>query len=85
MNIIKLKISIEENLRYHLMEEIFDKANYSISDAYFYVNTISNQVASFYGTFAIFLGSALQIAAYTTYLLITDAQTIIIFLAEFFY
>jgi len=80
MNIINLKISIEENLRYHLMEEIFDKANYSISDAYFYVNTISNQVASFYGTFAIFLGSALQIAAYTTYLLITDTQTILIFL-----
>lgn len=81
INIIKLKISIEENLRYHLMEEIFDKANYSISDAYFYVNTISNQVASFYGTFAIFLGSALQITAYTAYLLITDTETILIFLA----
>lgn len=80
INIIKLKISIEENLRFHLMEEIFDKANYSISDAYFYVNTISNQVASFYGTFAIFLGSALQITAYTTYLLITDTETILIFL-----
>ena len=62
------------------MEEIFDKGNYSISDAYFYVNTISNQVASFYGTFAVFLGSALQILAYTTYLLITNTQTILVFL-----
>jgi len=80
INVIKLKIEIEKNLRHHLMEEIFDKGNYSISDAYFYVNTISNQVASFYGTFAVFLGSALQILAYTTYLLITNTQTILVFL-----
>lgn len=80
INIIKLKIEIEKNLRHHLMQEIFDKGNYSISDAYFYVNTISNQVASFYGTFATFLGSALQIVAYTTYLLVTDTQTILIFI-----
>ena len=80
INIIRLKIEIEKNLRLHLMEEIFDKGNYSIADAYFYVNTISNQVASFYGTFATFLGSALQIIAYTTYLLVTDAQTILIFI-----
>ena len=80
INVIKLKIEIEKNLRLHLMEEIFDKGNYSISDAYFYVNTISNQVASFYGTFAIFLGSALQIIAYTTYLLVTNTETIIVFL-----
>ena len=80
INVIKLKIEIEKNLRSHLMEEIFDKGNYSISDAYFYVNTISNQVASFYGTFAIFLGSALQIIAYTTYLLVTNTETIIVFL-----
>ena len=75
INVIKLKIEIEKNLRSHLMEEIFDKGNYSISDAYFYVNTISNQVASFYGTFAIFLGSALQIIAYTTYLLVTNTDS----------
>ena len=43
INVIKLKIEIEKNLRSHLMEEIFDKGNYSISDAYFYVNTISNR------------------------------------------
>lgn len=35
MNVIKLKIDIEENLRGHLMTEIFDKGNYSPADAYF--------------------------------------------------
>ena len=84
MNVIKLKIDIEQNLRLHLMNEIFDKGNYSISDAYFYVNTISNQVASFYGTFAIFLGSALQIFAYSIYLLVTNTQTVLIFFMGMF-
>ena len=80
MNVIKLKIDIEENLRGHLMTEIFDKGNYSPADAYFYVNTISNQVASFYGTFATFLGSALQIFAYSIYLLLTNTETVFVFL-----
>ena len=57
----------------------FDKGNYSISDAYFYVNTISNQVASFYGTFATFLGAAFQIVAYSIYLLITNTNEVLVF------
>ena len=79
MNVIRLKIDIEQNLRLHLMNEIFDKGNYSISDAYFYVNTISNQVASFYGTFATFLGAAFQIVAYSIYLLITNTNEVLVF------
>tara|TARA_B110000003_G_scaffold273069_1_gene310114 strand:- start:1065 stop:2675 length:1611 start_codon:yes stop_codon:yes gene_type:complete len=79
MNVIRLKIEIEQNLRLHLMNEIFDKGNYSISDAYFYVNTISNQVASFYGTFATFLGATFQIVAYSIYLLITNTNDVLVF------
>ena len=37
----KLQLDIENNLRVHLLGEIFKKGNYSISDAYFYVNTIN--------------------------------------------
>ena len=48
LNIQSLSYSIEENLRKNLVNEIFDKGNYSSSDAYFYLNTISTQVASFY-------------------------------------
>lgn len=79
MNVIKLKIKIEESLRNHLLSEIFEKGNYSTSDAYFYVNTISNQVANFYGTFATFLGSLLQIFAYAVYLLFTNTETVTVF------
>ena len=41
LNIQSLSYSIEENLRKNLVNEIFDKGNYSSSDAYFYLNTIS--------------------------------------------
>ena len=75
----KLQLDIENNLRIHLLGEIFKKGNYSISDAYFYVNTISNQVGYFYSTLALFLGSLLQIVIFTMYLLFTNSQVVFYF------
>ncbi len=75
----KLQLDIENNLRIHLLGEIFRKGNYSISDAYFYVNTISNQVGYFYSTLALFLGSLFQILIFTIYLIFTNIQVVIYF------
>ena len=55
INITKLRLEVEENLRDQLIEEIFSKGNYSSSDAYFYINTIAGQVSSFYSTLATFI------------------------------
>ena len=74
-----LQLDIENNLRIHLLGEIFKKGNYSISDAYFYVNTISNQVGYFYSTLALFLGSLLQILIFTVYLIFTNPVVVIYF------
>ena len=74
-----LQLDIENNLRIHLLEEIFKTGNYSISDAYFYVNTISNQVGYFYSTLALFLGSLLQILIFTTYLIFTNPIVVMYF------
>lgn len=79
MNVLNLKLKIEENLRTNLINEIFDKGNYSISDAYYFINTISTQVASFYGTLTVFLSSLLQIFAYAAYLVYTDFNTVTVF------
>ena len=79
MNVLSLKLKIEENLRTYLIKEIFDKGNYSISDAYYFINTISMQVASFYGTLTVFLSSLLQIFAYAAYLIYTDFNIVIVF------
>ena len=35
INIQSLQLNVEENLRAHLMNEVFDKSNYSVADAYF--------------------------------------------------
>ena len=78
INITKLRLEVEENLRDQLIEEIFSQGNYSSSDAYFYINTIAGQVSSFYSTLATFIGSVLQVFAYTAYLLITDFDSLII-------
>ncbi|MBH19468.1 MAG: hypothetical protein CL851_03485 [Crocinitomicaceae bacterium] len=75
----KLQLDIENNLRIHLLEEIFKKGNYSISDAYFYVNTISSQVGYFYSTLALFLGSLLQIIIFTVYLIFTNPVVVMYF------
>ena len=40
-------MDIEQNLREHLLSEIFDKGNFSVADAYFYVNTLCGQVGGF--------------------------------------
>ena len=76
INIAKLRLEIEESLRDELINEVFNKGNYSSSDAYFYINTIAGQVSSFYSTLAVFIGSALQVVAYTSYLIFTDIRTI---------
>lgn len=79
MNVLKMKLNIEENLRTYLINEVFDKGNYSISDAYYFINTISMQVASFYGTLTVFLSSLLQIFVYAAYLIYSDLNTVMVF------
>ena len=76
INIAKLRLEIEESLRDELVNEVFNKGNFSSSDAYFYINTIAGQVSNFYSTLAVFIGSALQVIAYTSYLIFTDLRTI---------
>tara|TARA_B100001559_G_C16498098_1_gene621861 strand:- start:380 stop:2014 length:1635 start_codon:yes stop_codon:yes gene_type:complete len=74
-----LQMDIEQNLREHLLSEIFDKGNFSIADAYFYVNTLCVQVGGFYSTLATFFGSLIQILLFTSYLLITNFNIVMIF------
>ena len=74
-----LQIDIERNLRVHLLEEVFVRGNVSISDAYYYVNTLSAQVGGFYSTLATFFGSFLQIIVFTGYLLLSNFQAVATF------
>ena len=37
MNLQSLQLSVRENLRVHLLDEVYKKGNYSLSDTTFYV------------------------------------------------
>ena len=65
------------------MKEVFDKGNYLISDAYFYVHTISEQVGGFYSTLATFIGSFVQIVFFSMYLLLTNFPIFLSFVVGF--
>lgn len=81
MIIKKIEENADKNLKVYLLEEIFEKRNYSVADSYFYINVLSGHVAFFYSSFASFLNSFLQILAYTFYLVSADSRSITILIA----
>lgn len=76
VNIFGLQFEIEKNLRSNMINQVFNKGNYSVSDTYYFINTISVQVGAFFKTLASFLSSALQVLVFSTYLLITNKEVI---------
>ena len=54
MNIHNLRLDIEESLRENFLDEIFLRGNYSISDSYFFINTLCVHVSTFCKTLQYF-------------------------------
>ena len=77
--VTKLQFRIEENLRVHLLDEVFKRGNVSVADAYYYVNSLSAQVGSFYSTLSSLFGSLIQIVVFFVYLVFSNLQIILIF------
>ncbi len=75
----KLELNVRQNLNVFLLREVFDKRNYSVADAYFYLNNLSGHISYFYSNLTGFINNLLQIAAYSTYLFITDSRTVLTF------
>ena len=75
----KIELSVNKNLKIHILKEIFDKRNYSVSDSYYFINVISMHVSYFFSSFASFLNNLLQIVIYISYLLIADVNTVFVF------
>ena len=40
-----LEFNVNKNLKIYLLQEIFDKRNYSVADAFFYINTLSGHIS----------------------------------------
>tara|TARA_A100001035_G_scaffold25940_2_gene17373 strand:+ start:8967 stop:10595 length:1629 start_codon:yes stop_codon:yes gene_type:complete len=80
INLKLLELEIGRNLKKRLLEEVFSKSNYSISDAYFYVNELTGHVTFFYQHLTGFINSFIQVAIYSYYLIDSDPTTLIYFL-----
>ena len=50
----KLELNVRQNLNVFLLREVFDKRNYSVADAYFYLNNLSGHISYFYSNLTIY-------------------------------
>ena len=78
----RIELNVNKNLKIYFLNEIFDKRNYSVADSYFYINTLTMHISYFYSSFANFLNSLFQILVFSTYLVISDSNSVIAFSIE---
>tara|TARA_B100000900_G_scaffold397211_1_gene397315 strand:- start:7024 stop:8649 length:1626 start_codon:yes stop_codon:yes gene_type:complete len=71
-----MELNVQTNLKTHLLEEVFDKRNYSVADAYYYINTLTSHVSFFYSSIANLMNYLLQTFAFAIYLFMTEPRTI---------
>ena len=67
---------VTEKLKSKLFQQVFDNGNYSIADAYFYVNQVTGHVSSFYRAITKFFNSIIQLLVYGSFLIYTDIETV---------
>ena len=78
LNSFSLRFEVEENLRVFLLREVFNKGNYSIGDAYHFLNSFALSVGAFYYSITAFLTSIIQLFLYAGYLIFTDSKTLFV-------
>ena len=80
INILGMQLEIDKNLKKYLINEVFDKGNYSTADAFFYVGQLSGHVAYFYTSVTFLLNISIQIIGYLLYLVIYNLNTFSFFI-----
>ena len=80
MNLHSLQLSVRENLRVHLLKEVYKKGNYSLSDATFYTNELTGHVSYFYSSLTMILSAILQFVFYGSFLIYSSFEVVTIFL-----
>ena len=85
MNIHNLRLSIEEQLKIDFLNEVYLRGNFSISDSYFFVNTLCSHVANFYQNFSILITSFVKIILFSSFLLFTQPSAVFYFFIGFLF
>ena len=78
-NIFSLSKDVEQSLKVYLLEEVYKKGNYSLSDATYYIETLSVHIAYFFNAFANIASSFIQVVIFLAYLSYDNFQTISVF------
>ena len=80
MTMKKLELRVTRNIKVYLLKKRFlKKRNYSVADAYFYINQLAGHVSFFYGNLVGFANSIFQTIAYVSYLTLADSQAFFAF------
>ena len=79
LNIKNLQINVSENLKDYLIRDIYKRSNYSLADANFYINQLTDHVSYFYGALALTLSSLVQLFVYIFFLVTTDFDNFSVF------
>ena len=75
-NVLSLQYDVEADLRNYLMKEMYEKGNYSLADATYFINTLSIHMSTFYGSATIFLTNIIQILIFLIFLVDANAQLV---------
>lgn len=68
----KIELIVDYDIKNHLVKEVFEKNNFSISDSLFFINVLSQHISFFYSSFINFLVILTQTIAYSIYLVFTN-------------
>lgn len=75
-----LQFSISNGIRVYIFKEILERRNFSTADSFFYINTLSTHISFFYSNVSNFLNYFLQAFAFSTFLLLTNFEAILVFI-----
>ena len=78
-NIVNLQLNVEKNIKVYLLKEIYKKGNYSISDATYFINSLSGHIGYFYGALNGFINGFIQVVVYSSFLFYTNLNTVLMF------
>tara|TARA_B100000902_G_C27299329_1_gene911882 strand:+ start:349 stop:1926 length:1578 start_codon:yes stop_codon:yes gene_type:complete len=76
LNLHTLKEDINRNLKLNLMENIYKSGRYSMSDATFFITSLSSHTTFFYHAFSQVLTSLIQLSVYLIFLILLSIEAV---------
>ena len=76
LNLKSLQLKVSESLKSIFVKETFEKSNFTISDASYFLNQLTDHISYFYGATSVVISSLLQMFVYIAFLFSTSLDAI---------